>query len=281
MTDNSGVSRVTSWRSSAVAQKKRHPTATAHGMQAQARVDDVQSPLPSPSPSTSPSTSAPPVLPGAVRQIPPCAGKRSAVTSASTERVASDPLCARAGVTKPRAGVAAQSADDALCAPGAEPSQTSIMEFMELMAKVAEDVKAGKAPRPAARAQPAPITAPRPAARAHPAPITAPRSATRVHPAPITAPRPAARADPSPRKNHEKKSFMNVTGTSSATQHNDPKKLTKALKAGISVRVALNQRHCHCPPRLPPPPAYSPPPDSLAHQKGNMPRGYFMRLRKM
>jgi hypothetical protein len=75
---------------------------------------------------------------------------------------------------------------------------------------------------------------------------------------------------------------MNVTGTSSATQHNDPKKVTKALKAGISMRVALNQRHCRCHPRLPPPPAYSPPPDSLADQKGNiLPRGYFMRLRKM
>ena len=31
----------------------------------------------------------------------------------------------------------------------------------------------------------------------------------------------------------------------------------------------------------PPPPAISPKPDSLAHQKGNTPRGYFMRLRKM
>ena len=216
-----------------------------------------------------------PVLPGAVRQIPLCAGKRSAVTSASTERRthASDPLCARAGVTKPRAGVAAQSADDALCAPGAEPSPTSIMELI-LMAKVAE-AKAGKAPRPAARTDSAPITAPRPAARVHPAPIAAPRPAARADPVPITAPRPA-RAGPVPQKNHEKKSLMNVTGTCSATQHNNPKKVTEGLK-GISVRAALNQPSLP----LPPPPALAPPPDSLVHQKGNMPRGYFMRLRKM
>ena len=85
----------------------------------------------------------------------------------------------------------------------------------------------------------------------------------------------AARGDHAPRPNHEKESFMSVPGTSSAILHNDPKKVTEALK-GTSVRVALNQ------PSLPspPPPAISPP-DSLAHQKGNSPRGYFMRLRKM
>ena len=194
-----------------VAQKKRHPAATAHGMKAQPRVDDVQ--LPSPSTSPSPSPSALPVLPGAAGQIPACAGrldgKRSAVMSASTER--------RTYATNP------------LCAPGAEPSPTSIME---LMAKLAE-AKSGKSPRP------------------------------------------AARGDHAPRPNHEKESSMSVPGTSSAIQHNDPKKVTEALK-GTSVRVALNQ------PSLPspPPPALSPP-DSLAHQKGNSPRGYFMRLRKM
>ena len=212
-----------------VAQKKRHPAATAHGMKAQPRVDDVQ--LPSPSTSPSPSPSALPVLPGAAGQIPACAGrldsKRSAVMSASTER--------RTYATNP------------LCAPGAEPSPTSIME---LMAKLAE-AKSGKSPRPAARGDPNMA-----AARGDPNMA-------------------AARGDHAPRPNHEKESFMSVPGTSSAILHNDPKKVTEALK-GTSVRVALNQ------PSLPspPPPAISPP-DSLAHQKGNSPRGYFMRLRKM
>ena len=45
------------------------------------------------------------------------------------------------------------------------------------------------------------------------------------------------RADPAPRTNF----FMNVTGTSSPTRHNDSKMLSEALTTAISVRVALNQ----------------------------------------
>jgi serine/threonine protein phosphatase PrpC len=44
------------------------------------------------------------------------------------------------------------------------------------------------------------------------------------------------RADPAPRTNF----FMNITGTSSPTRHNDPKMVSEAL-TGVSLRVALNQ----------------------------------------